>query len=143
LLIKRHVFEAVDRFSTDYFMYSEDIDLCHKVRKIGWKIRYVPSAVVLHYGAGSSSRSRSDSTFSSVMEAESRWRFFRKTRSKSYADLYRIAMFFVSFLRAAMLLPLLLVLGRGGKAAPVHGSFRKWMSSLRWTLGLEKWVKGY
>ena len=37
LMVRREVFENIGMFSTDYFMYTEDIDLCYKIRTAGYK----------------------------------------------------------------------------------------------------------
>jgi GT2 family glycosyltransferase len=140
LMIKRTVFEAVHMFSEDYFMYSEDIDLCFKAREAGWKTIYVPSAVVVHHGGTSSSQSKV-STFSSVMMLESRWRFFRKTRSSLYCWSYRFAMALSSVIRIALAVvawPVYRVRGRGDS---IQNVIRKWSARLRWTFGGESWVK--
>jgi GT2 family glycosyltransferase len=35
-------------------MYSEEIDLCRRVKEAGWKIAYLPEAQVVHYVGQSS-----------------------------------------------------------------------------------------
>ena len=54
LMVRRDVFENVGMFSTDYFMYTEDIDLCYKIRTAGYKAYYVRGARVVHHGGKSS-----------------------------------------------------------------------------------------
>jgi len=140
LLMKRSLFEAVGQFSTDYFMYAEDMDLCLKATRAGFACYHVPTAVVVHHGGGSSAQSTT-STFAAVMALESQWRYFHKMRSPAYAGLYRAAMLFASLLRVAILLlcwpfAALLRRGRAGRAA-----LRKWAARLRWTLGGERWVR--
>jgi len=49
LLIRRSVFEQVKGFDEIYWTSKEDIDLCNKVRKAGWKIRYEPAAAIIHH----------------------------------------------------------------------------------------------
>lgn len=142
LMIKRSVFENVGMFSTDYFMYSEDVDLCLKVRKAGLNSYYIPTAVVVHHGGASSSQT-TENTFSAVMIMESRWRFFRKTRSFWYSWLYRFAMFATSIVRIGLVLLVWPALGLRGKESRVEPVLKKWMARLRWTLGGEKWVKNY
>ena len=36
-------------------MYSEETDLCHRLRDRGWKVVYAPGATVVHVGAASTS----------------------------------------------------------------------------------------
>lgn len=142
LMVKKSVFESVGMFSTDYFMYSEDVDLCLKVRKVGLNTYYVPTAVVVHYGGASSSQT-SLNTFSAVMMLESRWRFFRKTRSLWYAKLYRLAMFGVSIIRIGLVLFMWLTRRLHGRESQNETVLKKWIARLRWTLGGESWVKDY
>lgn len=46
----------VGPFDEGFFMYSEETDLCHRLRQAGWQIVYVPEAVVVHYEGRSSSQ---------------------------------------------------------------------------------------
>jgi GT2 family glycosyltransferase len=141
-MIKRSVFERIGMFSPDYFMYSEDIDLCFKVQEAGWKTYYVPTAVIVHHGGASSSQT-SENAFSSVMMLESRWRFFRKTRPLWYCWFYRMVMFTASMIRigtALFIWPFYRLLG---KAASIRNVMKKWTARLRWTLGGEGWINNY
>ncbi|BCB87358.1 hypothetical protein Psuf_046710 [Phytohabitans suffuscus] len=59
MLIRRDLFTALGGFTPDYFMYSEDIDLCVRARERGARPVLVPDARLLHLGgasAGTSSR---------------------------------------------------------------------------------------
>jgi hypothetical protein len=142
LMIKRSVFVRIGMFSSDYFMYSEDVDLCFKVNKAGWKTYYVSAAVIIHHG-GTSSSQTTVNAFSSVMMLESRWRFFRKTRSFWYCWLYRLTMLLASTVRIGLVVlgwPIYRLRGRGSSIGNV---IKKWAARLRWTLGCERWVKNY
>lgn len=48
MFIRREVLLRVGLFSSDYFMYSEDIDYCQRVYNAGYRIAYVPSIKILH-----------------------------------------------------------------------------------------------
>ena len=142
LMVRRELFERVGLFTSDYFMYSEDIDLCLKARRAGYSTHYVPSAVVVHHGGGSSSRVEV-STFSTVMMLESRWRFFKRMRSPFYAALYRIAMLCSSVVRIVAVAATWPINTLNGKRVRTDRVLRKWRAGLRWTLGREAWVKRY
>lgn len=47
--IKRQIFEKLNGFDERIFMYAEDVDLSWRLRSLGYKIRYVPKAIILHY----------------------------------------------------------------------------------------------
>jgi GT2 family glycosyltransferase len=48
--------DATGPFDEGFFMYSEEVDLCHRLKQAGWRIAYVPDAVVIHYEGRSSSQ---------------------------------------------------------------------------------------
>jgi len=53
MLIRRSVLEQVGGFDPRFFMYEEDVELSIRVRNTGWKIWYVPQAIVAHRSQGS------------------------------------------------------------------------------------------
>ncbi|MBM3817574.1 MAG: glycosyltransferase family 2 protein [Acidimicrobiia bacterium] len=58
MLAQRRALESVGGFDERYFLYWEDADLCRRLRRAGYHIRYVPSAVAVHRVGHSSRRSR-------------------------------------------------------------------------------------
>lgn len=56
LLIRRSVLEELGGMDEGFFHYSEDMDLCARVREAGYGIRFVPEAVAEHEGGGSAPR---------------------------------------------------------------------------------------
>lgn len=48
-VIRRDVFEQINGFDERFFMYAEDVDLSWRVRMAGYRLRYVPKAVINHY----------------------------------------------------------------------------------------------
>jgi len=132
VMIKRELFERVGGFSTDYFMYAEDIDLCHKTQALGLKNYYLADATVVHHGGGSSQEAPSD--FAVILMRESILRFLAKTRGRTHAGLYRIAMLTVAGVRLALLAASRLALARPENAAARLASERKWRAVLKWCL---------
>jgi len=53
MLIRRSVLEQVGGFDPRFFMYEEDVELCLRIRRAGWKIWYTPEAIVEHRVQGS------------------------------------------------------------------------------------------
>ena len=142
LMIKRSVFQSVGMFSTDYFMYSEDIDLCYKVHKSGWNTFYIPKAIIVHYGGKSTIKSNVNA-FSSIMMVESRRRYFRKTRPAWYSKLYRIAIFIASLIRIFIVIYVWPIYAIKGERIFIERVTGEWTARLRWTLGGEKWIQNY
>lgn len=54
LFVRREVGEQVGWWDEDYFFYGEDLQFCYNIRKLGYKIYYVPDVSILHYGGVSS-----------------------------------------------------------------------------------------
>lgn len=57
MLIDKDAFLKVKGFDKGYFMYIEDMDLCFRLKKKGYKTYYYPDSQVKHIGQGSSNRS--------------------------------------------------------------------------------------
>jgi len=140
IMIRRGVFEEIGLFSRDYFMYSEDVDLCYRVKQKGYKIYYIGGAIIIHHGGGSS-ETISD-FYSTLVKQESRIIFFNKTKGKLYATIYKMSMFFVSIARIMIILTMLpverLLLK---KNINLPHALKKNIKLLKWTIGLEEWTK--
>jgi GT2 family glycosyltransferase len=137
LMVKREIFERLGGFSTEYFLYAEEADLCRRVRRAGWKVGHVGSAKVMHFG-GESSKSNG-STFSDVVMHESVFKLLRKFRGAAYAYLYRGALLLSAAIRLGVLAPLLVLPSSITDRGAVLRAFRKWRSIARWGLALEGW----
>jgi GT2 family glycosyltransferase len=138
-MVRREAFERVSMYSTDYFMYAEDIDLCLKMNRLGLRNLYVPDALVKHHG-GQSSDAVVVSGWSAILMRESWKRFFEQHRSRRYARVFQATVGLQAALRITLISLAMLVLavtGRGQRLALVR---KKWTSILRWALGLEEWV---
>jgi N-acetylglucosaminyl-diphospho-decaprenol L-rhamnosyltransferase len=139
MMIKREVFERLDGFSAEYFMYTEDLDLCYKARVAGFVNYHVPTVEILHHGGGTTGHSR----FATVMKHESVGRMLRKTHGPRYRAIYQASLTGAAAARLAVLglmLPVKLVQGR---TMEWRAACAKWIAVLRWGLGLEGWVRQY
>jgi hypothetical protein len=75
MLLTREMFQRVGGFDEDYFLHCEDLDLCRRVRDIGYQVLLAGDVRVFH-GKGSSSRHRP--VFVSRYKHAGMWRWFRK-----------------------------------------------------------------
>jgi len=50
LLVRRETFDALGGFDERFFLYSEEVDLCLRVRRAGWKVVHSPAVTILHHG---------------------------------------------------------------------------------------------
>ena len=53
LLVRRTLLNEIGLLDENFFMFSEEVDLCHRAHKVGWKVVYLPTARVIHVGGGS------------------------------------------------------------------------------------------
>lgn len=139
-MVRREVFQRVGMYNNAYFMYAEDIDLCWKTSHSGLKNYYVADAVVTHYG-GKSSSAAIESGRSAVIMRESWRRFFDQHRSRTYARVYRTAVAAQAAIRVMLIYSATLVAGMLGRHGTLDMIKRKWMSILRWALGMEPWAE--
>jgi len=86
LLCRREAFAAVGGFDERFFIYFEDIDLCFRMRKAGWRLLHVPSARVVHEG-GATTRPRFSS--SRLEYRRSQVLFYEKNNSRTSLALLR------------------------------------------------------
>lgn len=75
LMLRRDALAEIGLLDESYFMYTEEIDLCHRLALEDWELWWVPAAQVLHYGEASSGQV-ADAMF--VQLYRSKVLFFRK-----------------------------------------------------------------
>ncbi len=56
MLIRRQVVESVGYLDERYFAYQEDADYCFQANKYDWKVVYLPTAQIVHFGGQGGSR---------------------------------------------------------------------------------------
>ncbi len=75
MLLRRSVIRQVGMLDESYFMYTEEVDWCYRIKRAGWRICYLPAASIIHFGGQSSKQAVTR------MKAElyfSKLRFFAK-----------------------------------------------------------------
>jgi GT2 family glycosyltransferase len=56
LLFSRSVFAQLHGFDSRYFLYYEDVDICARLRLLGYQVMLSPQAIVIHHAQRSSHR---------------------------------------------------------------------------------------
>ena len=80
-LIRREVVDTVGLFDPRYYLYSEEVDHCRRVRTAGWDVTYYPYTEVIHIGGESAKAAGQLMDASGVISAlhiESELLYFRK-----------------------------------------------------------------
>jgi GT2 family glycosyltransferase len=73
MLIPEKVLNKVGAFDEDYFMYTEEVDLCFRIKKAGYLIWYLPEWWITHLGSASSTKE-----FPLLQEYKSMKLFYKK-----------------------------------------------------------------
>jgi len=56
MVLRRETLAKAGIFDPNYFIFWEDIDLCYRIRKHGYKVVYVPYSVIYHKGQATLNR---------------------------------------------------------------------------------------
>ena len=89
LIVRRAALDEVGLFDERFFMYSEDEDLCKRLKDRGWSICFTGRGTAIHHGSQSSANRRGEmlcQLYSSQML------FLAKHGGRASVSLYRIAM---------------------------------------------------
>jgi N-acetylglucosaminyl-diphospho-decaprenol L-rhamnosyltransferase len=107
LVARREAIAEVGPLDERFFLYSEEIDWCYRIRRAGWEIRHLPVMEVTHHG-GSYSPERAAEL------CHSRLLFARKHFGRGRASGIRAALTLKHALRLLLLFPSVMVReGRG------------------------------
>jgi GT2 family glycosyltransferase len=105
MLLRRTALEQIGLMDEGYFMYSEEVDYCRRLRDAGWKLYWVPQAEVVHFG-GQSTRQVATEMFLRLYAAK--LRYFRKHEGQRAGRMYKLILFAAVLFRL-LLLPLALL----------------------------------
>jgi len=90
ILLRREVAEKVGLFDEQFFMYSEEVDLCLRIHQAGWQIIWLPEETVTHFG-GQSTRQAADKMFIELYR--NKIYYFRKHGGRVRVGLYKIILY--------------------------------------------------
>ncbi len=105
LLLKKEVLEQVGFLDEDYFMYSEEIDLCYRIQRAGWHLYWIPQAEVVHFG-GQSTQQVPTEMFLNLYH--SNIKYFRKHYGWSAAQIHKLILA-IAALSRLLLTPFVMV----------------------------------
>lgn len=100
IMVRGEALDDVGPLDERFFMYSEEVDFCHRLREAGWSLYWVPQAQVVHYG-GQSTRQAATDMFLRLYEGK--LLYFRKHRGRGAAWLYKLILLIGSLPRLALI----------------------------------------
>lgn len=80
LMIRRQLFDRLNGFDSQFFVYFEEVDLCLRAQQAGYKVWFEASSQVWHHGGGTT---ESVKGFRHYLSLSSRLRYFAKNCSRS------------------------------------------------------------
>ncbi len=92
-LLRADVLDQVGFFDEQFFVYSEEVDLCLRIHQNGWRVYWLPKAVITHY-SGQSTNQVPDKMFVELFR--NKVKYFRKHFGNTQASLYKTLLYFVS-----------------------------------------------
>ena len=109
MLVRRDAWDQMEGFDTSFFMYSEELDLCQRLRKKGWKVVMTPRAEIIHLVGGGQKQSGRRI----LLITQSRMHFFRKFWNGPSVVLGGILLWLHASIRVAAATMVGLFMGRG------------------------------
>lgn len=114
LLVRHDIVAQIGGLDEGYFMYSEELDWCKRIKAAGWQIVYLPTAQIIHHYGKSSEQAV---TSRHINFQRAKLRYFWKYHGRPAA----------TFLRLFLLLSYLLqILIEGAKGLLGHKRALRW-----------------
>ena len=88
-MVRRSIIEEVGLLDEDYFMYSEELDWCRRIKSAGWRVVYLPSAQIIHHIGKSSEQSVVERH---INYQRAKLRYFRKFHGPRAALIIRLVL---------------------------------------------------
>lgn len=87
IMVPRKVYEDIGGMDEAYFMYSEELDWCRRIKESGWRVVYYPEAQVIHHVGKSSEQAV---TARHINFQRAKLRYFRKFHGPLTAAVLRV-----------------------------------------------------
>lgn len=131
-LVKASCIRKVGLLDDDYFAYYEDVDWSFRMRKKGFRLRYIPASVIYHV-AGASSISKQKTKEGTVNPIVHFYRIRNHLfliRSHGNTLSFSLSLVYQSIKNLLFML-FFIIRGRSKKAKAVHGGFKEGLFSKR------------
>jgi len=84
LLTRKKILDQINGFDEKYFFYGEDLDLCYRIRQMGYQIIYYPKVKAIHYKGVSSQANKQTRKKSAQAAIEAMEIFYNKFYQDKY-----------------------------------------------------------
>lgn len=87
MIVRREALEAAGFLDERFFIYSEETDLCRRIKGAGWEVRHLPAMTIVHFAGKGGLRPRME-----AQDAYARLQYARKHFSPAHRAAYRLAL---------------------------------------------------
>ena len=88
MLVRRSAFTEIGGMDETYFCYMDDVDVCQRMRDLGWTVWYDPTARAVHLMGGATTKERT--SLASPMALRSFNRYFSRQHGRRSAAMLRV-----------------------------------------------------
>lgn len=88
-MLRREVYEKTGGFDPRFFMYAEEVDLCWRIKNLGWKLMFTPDAQIIHLVGASAAKAKPNRIFQINLGL---LKLFRKHYGNAYMKLANLLM---------------------------------------------------
>lgn len=114
LVLRRATLDDVGIFDENFPMFFNDVDLCFRIKKRGWKIYFYPEAKVIHYKGASTKKAKAKMIWLSHLAF---YKFFKKHKT-GLANHLLLFLFLIPLILSAWVRILFFHLGKLTHLAP-------------------------
>lgn len=100
ILLRQAALAGMPLFDEQFFMFSEEVDLCRRIRQKGWDIRWLPTARVTHHGERSV-RQLSDAMFLELFK--NKVKFLRKSQGACAARIFKGVLWITAIIKIGII----------------------------------------
>lgn len=90
-IIRSNIFHELEGFDPSFFAHMEEIDLCWRMRKSGWRIGYRGDVHVFHLGGGTLARSSPKKLYLNIRNSLTM--IYKNESSGQFRKIYRVKYF--------------------------------------------------
>ncbi|WP_078083241.1 glycosyltransferase family 2 protein [Microbulbifer mangrovi] len=132
MMISKRIWDQLGGFDTEYFLYSEEVDICFRIRKLtGSMLLMSERAKVTHFVGKSSTNSGR-----TLLMYKGKMHYSRKHYGKIYSFFYAIVIWLYAFSR--------FILGWMVNLCPPNGRARNLVEKFQLVVSSpSKWISGY
>ena len=127
-MVRKQILDQIGFFDPEYFMYTEEVDLCLRIRQNNWDLYWVPQSKIMHY-EGQSTKQVPVEMFLQLYKTK--LQFIRKHYGTVAANLYKVILAIISIPRL-FLIPYasLLPPDHSEKYAKIGYNYQRLLSSI-------------